>query len=429
MGLGEQARSSGPPKAAEVCSLVIGTLETWRRLYSPEMVGLRDSGLYAGSGVAEIERFRGKFPAALVAVAIELGEARRRAGAKFGENAASALIADRAGVEMASSAAVADHKAARFVRVSGAGATVADFCCGIGGDAMALTRAGLDVIGVDADPIRAWMCSENAGCQAVVGHAEDDRASPHTPWFHLDPARRIEGSGARRVFRLEDLSPGPDAWRTVIERSQRCASGGKWGGAIKLGPGVDPNEVRCAIGERVPLEMEYISQDGRMSQAVAWRGGGGGGLAGEQPLRATAVSGTRVHTLTGEAGDPPIGQVGSHLVEADDAVERAGLLGVICRTTGLRGFCTGLGLLTADGPGATPMVSSFEVLAQMPWNERRVAAYLRDHDGGIVEVKTRAGAADTDALQGRLRGIGAIPHTLFVLRLGRAMSAFITRRL
>jgi hypothetical protein len=298
---------------------------------------------------------------------------------------------------------------------------VIDLCCGIGGDAMALREAGLEVVAVDSDPVRAWMCGVNADCRGVCAPVEEF-AAWNGAWFHLDPPRRTEG--AIRVYRLEDLSVGPDVWRGVISHARSGASGDRWGGAIKLGPGVDVAEVAAALGADVPLELEYISENGRMSQAVAWVGR----LAGSGMVRATAIRGDRSMSIAGEPGEPAPGALGAYVIEADDALERAGLLDAAGRVFAARSIAPGLGLLTSEEPAESEWFTSFQVLAHMPWNEKRVRAWLRGHDGGIVEVKTRAGSAQPEALQHSLRGEGGTTHTLFVLRIGRAMEAFITRR-
>jgi hypothetical protein len=74
------------------------------------------------------------------------------------------------------------------------------------------------------------------------------------------------------------------------------------------------------------------------------------------------------------------------------------------------------------------MFTAFGVLAHMPWIEKNVRAWLKEHDGGIVEVKTRGRAVDPDLVQKHLRGTGGQAYTVFVLRLGRAIEAFVTSR-
>ncbi len=400
---------------------MIGNAETWRRLTeadSAELCAAAAGG--ATLSVARVAALRKRFPAELVAAAAELGEARKRAAAKFGEQRAASLLADRAGVEMASSMAVAAHKAARLVQVAGRGARVADLCCGIGGDAMAMQAAGLDVVGVDADPVRAWMCGLNARCPTLHARVED--ASWRAAWFHLDPARRT--AEGRRTFRLEDLVPGPDVWRTVIDLARAAAPGEPFGGAIKLGPGADDAEVRAALGAGVPVEVEYISENGRMAQAVAWVGAAATGAS----VRATMLRDGRDWSIAGDRGEAMEGAMGTYLLEADDAAERAGLLGLLAGRIGARSLCPGIGLLTADHAANDAWFSSFQILARMPWSEKRVRAWLREHDGGPVEVKTRARAVEPDGLQVRLRAAGSTAFTIFVLRIGRELEAFITTR-
>jgi hypothetical protein len=110
-------------------------------------------GLYS---TADVTALRKKWDKELVHAALALVKARGKAAVKFGA-AATRLVADPEGVEMATSHAAAAWKARRFAAAGGRTRAVLDLCCGIGGDAMALHAAGLDVTCVDSDPVRAWM--------------------------------------------------------------------------------------------------------------------------------------------------------------------------------------------------------------------------------------------------------------------------------
>jgi len=137
-------------------------LEAWARLAEPSAAPLLDAlrGIDAAPAAGIIERLRKGFPADSVTAAIELSIARTRARDKFGARA-EALWCDRPGVEMASSPATAAWKAQRF-REAGA-ERIDDLCCGIGGDLMELARVA-EAVGVDLQPLRAWMAARNAGC-------------------------------------------------------------------------------------------------------------------------------------------------------------------------------------------------------------------------------------------------------------------------
>ncbi|MEL7088679.1 MAG: hypothetical protein AAGL98_09610, partial [Planctomycetota bacterium] len=358
------------------------------------------------------------------AVALELIKARRKATVKF-PGRAETLIADAAGVEQASSLAVARHKAGRF-RDAGF-SQITDVCCGIGGDAMGLSAAGLSVAAVDLDPVRAWMAGLNAGCTMRVADAAEllTQTLPGIAGvtaMHVDPARRTD---AGRVFRLNDYQPGP---ATLLQLLDRFPDAG-----IKLSPAVNLDELEAFIptfrndqggGGR---ELEFISEAGRLVQAVLWTGR----LARpDTPRSATLIVGERSRTVAGVPSEPGFSLPQRYLFTVDAAAERAGLL----HTFGLPAIHPRLGLLTSDlpDPHTNPWLTGFELLAELPWHShepKKVRDWLHAHDAGIVEVKTRGKAVDPDHAQRQLRGPGVTPYTVFVLRFDQRLAALITRRL
>ena len=412
-------------------------IELWQRLLSPQHAALRAAAAGCEPGdVAAMTRLRrstGEGGAELVTAAMELAAARRKAAVKF-PGLAEELVAEVEGVEQATSRAVGLHKAARFRRVLGEGGRVPDLCCGIGGDAMSLREAGLEPMGVDHDPLRAWMCGVNAGCETAAADVREVAVRGEA--IHLDPARRVEatrlpgGRGSRRVWRLRDIMPGPEIIRDLIGQAR--------GVAVKLAPGVDREELAtaglCGPGD----EVEWVSEAGRLVQAVLWTGE----LArGEAERSATLVlpgvpgvadAWPTVHTLRatpGESSDLPIAEPRRYLLTVDPAPERAGLLGVLSHRLKVPAIHERLGLLTGDTLPHSPWTTPFELVERMPWRERRVAAWLHGHDAGTVEIKTRGKAVDPDHFQPRLNGRGDTPYTLFILRFGRRIETLITRRL
>lgn len=292
---------------------------------------------------------------------------------------------------------------------------------------MALAGSGLRVTAVDIEPVRAWMAGFNAACAGVSADAADPNLPPDP--FHLDPARRDEHAapGGHRLWQIDDHFPGPAVWRKVIER--------RHSGAIKLGPGLDIAAACRVLPPGTAHEVEIISERGRLTQAVVWIGALARGRAGSRVATlldehgVTSLRAEHVASPPDAPIDPPCGPLRRYLIEADASIERAGLLALACRNDGrMTGVHPGLGLLTSDAPAHGPMFTNFEVLAHMPWVEKNVRAWLREHRGGIVEVKTRGRAADPDALQKHLRGNGDITHTLFVFRTGRSIESVVTRR-
>lgn len=381
------------------------SLETWRWLRSSE-VQEAIACAPAAASASEIGRLRKRFDADRVRGILEVSGARRKATAKLDTAWSESLLADVAGVEMASSARSSVYKASRFARVLGEGAGVADLCCGIGADSWGLSRAGLRVTGVDVDPARVEMYGHNLPhCEAVYGDALADLPADVAA-FHLDPARR---DGAKRTLLLEDFMPGPAAWDAIISKVGT--------GAIKLNPGVDAYALPAG-------EVEILSEPGGLTQAVLWVGK----LASKQPRRATVIDDSGVvASLSGEPERPEdSSDIGSFIGTLDASVERADLVGRLLDELGVSLVHPGTGLVTGDEATAHPMVRWYRVLETLPWNEKRVRAVLRDLGAGIVEIRTRAGVVNPDELQRRLRGDGDRAGLgVLVYRLGDRVVAIV----
>src|ERR1700744_3864988 len=109
--------------------------------------------------LAAATRLRREYPADLVAAATAQHELRLAARAKFSR--ASDMLFTRSGYEQASSQPIARYRAKRF----GDARRVADLCCGIGGDLLALAP-GREALAVDRDEVHTRLALHNAGVYA-----------------------------------------------------------------------------------------------------------------------------------------------------------------------------------------------------------------------------------------------------------------------
>ncbi|MEW5543178.1 methyltransferase domain-containing protein, partial [Streptomyces cyaneofuscatus] len=144
--------------------------------------------------LATATRLRRTHPAELVSAALGQARLRQRAVAKFGAGDAYRMYFTPNGVEQATRTSVATHRAARFAALGVR--SVADLCCGIGGDAIALARAGIAVLAVDRDPLTAEVARANAEALGLADLIEvrcadvtEIDTSPYDAVF-VDPARR-----------------------------------------------------------------------------------------------------------------------------------------------------------------------------------------------------------------------------------------------
>ncbi len=376
-----------------------------RRLGSPEghelLATLPDYAEQDALALAERLRAAGH-PAALVAAALSQQRLRSRARAKFGEFADGMLYTPD-GLEQASRLEVAAAHAGRYAAASLA--TVHDLGCGIGSDAMAMSSLGVTVHGVDADPVTAAVADVNLrpwpDSRARPGRAEDVELPPDAArgrvgvW--LDPARRLPGVAdargrTRRVFRLEDLSP---SWEHVLAVAALVPATG-----AKLSPSL-PHDVPPP-----GTEAQWTSWNGQLLECAVWWGP----LAG-RPGRSARVlrAGAEPVVLGEDAADPDppaalgLASLGAWLYEPDRAVTRAGLVGAATALTSGAELEPGLGYVTSDRELDLAWARRHRVREVMPFNVKRLRAWLREHGVTGLTVKKRGVRLDEDALRRQLR--------------------------
>ena len=338
---------------------------------------LADARVDDDTALRQSDRLRARFPPALVADGLTLQRLRDRAAAKFSR--AREMMLTRDGLEQASGEAVARHRAARLAD----GGPVADLCCGIGGDLVALAAHG-PVLGVDRDPLHAWMAGHNAAVYGVAERARTEVADVRavdltgTAAVFVDPARRTERG------RTRDGEP-PLAWCVdLVERVPRVA--------VKAAPGLDRTAVPPG------WEVEFVAVGTDLKEAVLWSP-----AAAEAASRATVlVDGDRHTLLPAPGAEVPVGEPGEYLLDPNPAVTRAGLIAELARATGTWQIDDRIAFLAAAAPVATPFARTLRVLDSGPWREKDLGARIRALDVGSVDIRRRGLAGDVDVLRKRL---------------------------
>lgn len=116
------------------------------------------------------EQLRRRVEPTIAQAAIETALLRQQANSKFSR--AGQMFFTRPGLEQASSETVANHRAGRFAGLG----WVADLCCGLGGDALALA-AHCQVVGLDLDPLRLWLAQANVAVYGRAAHFQPVQAN------------------------------------------------------------------------------------------------------------------------------------------------------------------------------------------------------------------------------------------------------------
>ena len=357
-----------------------------------------------GSELAVAAALRREYPASLAAAAVAQHELRLAARGKFSR--AMEMLFTRAGYEQSSSETIARHRAARF----GGARRIADLCCGIGGDLIALAaapRPAATVLAVDRDEIHARLAIHNAG---VYGEADRVRACvadvrdialDGVDAVFIDPARR---AGTRRF--PAGVSQPPLDWCLALAGQVPAV-------CVKAAPGLP--------AELIPpgWEAEFIADGRDLKEAVLWSPAFATAQrratilpAGDTLTRALAAPDDPAEPGTG-AGPVDVSEPGAYLLDPSPAVTRAGLVEDLARLLGARKIDPRIAFLTADQQIATPFARTLRVVESAPWNEKRFAARLRELGVGAADIRRRGLAGDVDQIRRRLKLSG--PHRATVV--------------
>ncbi|GAA4922747.1 SAM-dependent methyltransferase [Nonomuraea thailandensis] len=352
---------------------------------------------------------RRTYDAALTSAALTQAGLRERARAKFGADAGRMFFTPH-GLEQSTRAEVAEHRARRLLALHGAGAPrVVDACCGVGGDLLALARAGCTVAAVDTDPLTVAVARANAEAfeladrvTVTVADAAGVRPEDHDVLF-ADPARR---TGRGRTFDPMAYSP---PWPVVLDLVSRARLA-----CLKVAPGI-PYEF---IPEGA--EAEWISYKGEVKEATLWAGPQGGG-----GRRATLLPGG--HTLAATGVRAPVGAPGRFVYEPDGAAVRAHLVGEVAELVGGRLLDPMIAYVTSDEPVDTPWAAAYEVDDILPFSLKRLRAALRERQIGNVTIKKRGSAVDIERLRADLRLKGDKSMVIMLTRIADKPSVILCK--
>ena len=387
------------------------------------LTALSDLAADGRSELQQLNDLRKTLPPERARLIVEQVALRRRAVAKFGP-AAARMYFTSVQLEQATDSDIAAYKAERFQQ-GGEQRTVHDYCCGIGGDLIALAARG-PAIGWDLSPIARLLAEKNLEAVDARGTVHDADVASLTPSanerWHVDPDRRTDG---RRSTTLEHHSPGPE----VIDRWRSSAPDG----AVKLAPASDPPVAWQHEGE-----LEWITSQRECRQLVVWFGQ----LAITPGQRRATVLISRQNSdavdslpfsssFVGAPDDhcSTTDEPGRFLFDPAPSIIAAHLLGAIAQHHDLRSLGAGGAYLTGDSPLAESLLAEFEIQESMPLRTPAVAQWLAARHVGRVEVKKRGVTIDPEKFRRDLKLRGDNEATVILTRAGKRQLAIIAKRL
>ncbi|MGH3359313.1 MAG: THUMP-like domain-containing protein [Nocardioidaceae bacterium] len=382
--------------------------ETFERLLTPAGRDLLDEVDAAAdeSALALGTRLRRTHDADLVAAATQQVRLRRKARVKFGDDAARMYFTPEA-LQQATRATVAAHRAGRAV-AAGVDSAL-DLTCGIGGDLIALTRAGVRVTGIDLDPVRAHIAGANLAALGLPGNVVCADATIHdrsaAGLSFVDPARRDERG---RTFDPRRCAPD---WDFVVSLLHAP-------GAAKVAPGIAHDLVPPGV------EAEWVSDAGDLVEACLW-----GTPLATAARRATLLpSGATLTEADDPVGATAVRAPGRYIYEPDDAVIRAHLVTAVAAEVDGWLLDPHIAYVSGDRLKQSPFATAHEVVDELPYREKPLRAALRARDVGALTVKKRGVDVVPERLIGRLRLRGSTPAMVIMTRVDGAGRAFLVRR-
>lgn len=347
-----------------------------------------------------------RFSPALAQAAVETAIWRKAARDKFLH--AERMYFTREALEQSTSRQIAEYRSRRYLGFS----RLVDLGCSIGGDTLALAQVA-PTMGMDLDLLRLRIAQANLASAGLSARSQFIQADLTTALplsaarvgVFFDPARRLEG---RRIFSVQSYRPPLEIVLSWLE--QYPAIG------VKISPGVALDELRP-----YPAEIEFISLNGELKEAVLWFG-------------ALRTAGRRATLLPGEhslAADVPddhldvsdlgIGDPRAYLYEPDAAVLRAGLVRRLAEQMDAVQLDPDIAYLTTDRVVETPFARGWQIETWLPFNLKRLRAVLHSNGINRVVVKKRGSPIEPEALIHSLklsRAAGeTVERTLFLTHL------------
>lgn len=359
------------------------------------------------------------------ALVMEQAQLRIRARRKFAD--ADRMFFTGRSLEQSTSTLLANYKAIRFADLQ----SVADICCGIGGDLLALgnrlsqnavsNSERFETVGVDRDPIAAQFAQLNArtiGLQGVRSECAEFENFDVSRFegVHLDPDRRVKSRTVVGNFfqpSLESVFQKVDPSRQLI--------------AIKVAPATKMDDFDF------PVQREWIGDRRECKQQVVWCG-----PQIEQPLvRATVIEkdSSVHHFASTDARRSPLpkiaADIGPFLYEPHACVLAAGLLNCLAKQHELQILSHGVAFLNSDRAltSLSPILNCYRVDGVYPMDVKVLAKELNLRDVGKLVLKKRGVDQVIADRIARIKLKGSNKATLVLTRHNSSRRAILVTRL
>jgi hypothetical protein len=172
------------------------------------------------------------------------------------------------------------------------------------------------------------------------------------------------------------------------------------------------------------VEAEWVSSRGDTVEVGLWSAAAGG--SGRRA--AMVLPGSRL-LVPEEQPQLETAEPRRYVYEPDGAVIRAGGVTTVGELVHGALLDPRIAYLTSDTLVHKPFATAFEVVEVLPYQEKAMRRWLRDHQIGSVEIKKRGIDVDPAQLRRRLGLAGPQQCTLLLTRTPRGALAIVAQRL
>ena len=380
---------------------------------------------------------------------ISLAQARTRARAKFSERARTLMLTQEA-AEQATRPVIAHYRAQRLRPIAG---TVADLGCGIASDSAVYAADRGAVVAVELDPLTASFAAKNLEfcpqARVYSGDVTDyvhgellDAAGEPVGIVWMDPARReLRGAKKAQTERLFDPESFSPPFSFVLNLARTGVPMG-----VKLGPGFphegipSPEDIASEANPNPRVEAEWIQSEGSLAELVLWfnalaqegvartatsvrelpteeatpnegsdEGSAGGSTetsAQLPPYEAVSFRSPLTAEEAEQSVDVPVSlpQPGDYLLEPAPAIVRSHLVAEFAQSIGAFLLDEHLAYLCSAEPVEHPLVACYEVLEEIPLQEKQLKRWVREQGFTALTIKKRGVDIVPEQLRARLLG-------------------------
>lgn len=320
------------------------------------------------------------------------------------------LIFTRKGAEQCSSSLIADYNASKFMKFH----TVADLCCGIGMDLMSIASNKDRVFAVDSD--RNTLMAAEYNCQrrnlsnVEFLNEKAENFNREVEAVFIDPDRRKNG---KRQIKAENYSP---SFSSILAMSKRFPHL-----AAKLSPLFDYDDLKIDPG----YTLEFVSERGTLKELLLCLG-----KTHTESVTRKAVllpSGSTIDDR--EKVHREFSTIKKYIYEPDPAIIRAGLVAELAEKIDYKLIDARSAILTSDKITTENFGRIYQVVQIMPYNLRRLTAFIQENDIGELVLKTRGFSETVEEMRKKLKLKGKKSAIIFIIKLQNKHKMLLLRSL